>query len=195
MKLASMLLSAIILSCYSIQADAVDFTGANMNVPEPLISGPNMDMPEPNPMPLVKPSSNANQNLNQTGNTSSNQTQVIELQQEAMPMDVSGKWLIKLDDVTDRSLDLILWSSGVTRVMGFGTLTEDGASNSITASGSVNALELILIAKLAAPEYANQKDKEYDLDLFMVNNTLSGTYVMKSGGQFLGKGNATAVKQ
>jgi hypothetical protein len=65
----------------------------------------------------------------------------------------------------------------------------------VTASGSVTAQELTLIAKSSTPEYANQKYDEYDLDLLMVNNTLSGTYVLMSGGQSLGKGNATAVKQ
>jgi hypothetical protein len=203
MRLASILLSAILLSCLSIQSHAGEaddiavpsMNVPNMNMPEPLISRPNMDMPEPNPKPLVKPNNNPNQALNQTGNMSSNQTQVIQIQQEVKPMDVSGKWSIKFNDGTDRSLDLNLWSSSGTRIMGYGTLTEEGAKNSVTASGSVTAQELTLTAKSAAPEYANQKYDEYDLDLFMVNNTLSGTYVLKSGGQSLGNGNATAVKQ
>ena len=79
--------------------------------------------------------------------------------------------------------------------MGYGTVTEDGAKNSVTASGSVTAQELTLIAKSATSEYIKQKYDEYDLKLLMVNNTLSGTYVLKSGGQSLGKGNATAAKQ
>ena len=79
--------------------------------------------------------------------------------------------------------------------MGYGTVTENGAKNSVTASGSVGAQELILIAKSATSEYINQNYDEYDLDLLMMNNTLSGTYVLKSGGHSLGKGNATAVKQ
>jgi len=162
----------------------------NMDMPKPLISGPNMDVPEPKSKLLVKPNNNPNPTLNQTGNISSNQTQ------EVKPIDVSGKWSIKFDDRTDKSLDLTLWSStGTTRIMGFGTLNEEGTKNSMTATGSVATQELILTAKLATPEYANQKYDEYELDLFMVNNTLSGTYVLKSGGQFLGKGNATAVKQ
>lgn len=82
--------------------------------------------------------------------------------------------------------------------MGYGTLNEGSIKNSATVSGSVGAQELILIAKSAAPDYTNQKDKEYDLDLLMVNDTLSalsGTYELKSGGQSLGKGSATAVKK
>jgi hypothetical protein len=198
MRLASILLSSILLSCLSIHAHAGDpgdiavpsMNVPNMDMPKPLISGPNMDVPEPKSKLLVKPNNNPNPTLNQTGNISSNQTQ------EVKPIDVSGKWSIKFDDRTDKSLDLTLWSStGTTRIMGFGTLNEEGTKNSMTATGSVATQELILTAKLATPEYANQKYDEYELDLFMVNNTLSGTYVLKSGGQFLGKGNATAVKQ
>jgi hypothetical protein len=207
MRLASILLSALLLSCLSIQVHASGSDDAgyviavpsinapNMDVPAPRISAPNMDMPAPNPKPLVKPKNNANQALNQTGNMSSNQTQVTQIQQEVKPMNVSGKWSIKFDDSTGRLLDLNLWSSSGTRIMGYGTLTEEGAKNSVTASGSVTEQELTLIAKSATPEYANQRYDEYDLDLFMINYTLSGTYVLKSGGQLLVKGNATAVKQ
>jgi hypothetical protein len=205
MRLASILLSAILLSCLSIQAHASDdetyviaepsINAPNMDVPAPIISAPNMDMPAPNPKPIVKPKNNTNQVLNQTGNMSSNQTQVTQILQDDNPMNVSGKWSIRLDDGTGRSLDLNLWSSGGTKIMGYGTLTEDGAKNSVTASGSVSTQELTLIAKSATPEYISQKYDEYDLDLFMINNTLSGTYVLMSGQQFLGKGNATAVKQ
>ncbi len=42
-------------------------------------------------------------------------------------MNVSGKWSIQFNDGTDRSLDLNLWPSGGTRIMGYGTLTEKGA--------------------------------------------------------------------
>lgn len=206
MRLASVLLVTILLSCLSIQAHAVgpgeagdiavpSISAPNMDVPAPIISAPNMDTPKPNPKPLVKQKSNSNQALNQTGNTSSNQTQATQIQQEARTMNVSGKWSIKFSDSTDRSLDLNLWPSGGNRIMGYGTLTEEGARNSVTASGSVTTEELSLIAKSAAPEHAIQKYDEYDLDLIMVNDTLSGTYVLKSGGQSLGKGNATAVKQ
>ncbi len=202
MRLADILLSAMLLSCLAIQAhgDAGDIAvpsinAPDMSVPEPIISAPNMDMPAPNPKPLVKPNNNPNKTLNQTSDISSNQTQVTQIQQEVEPMDVSGKWSIQFNDGTERSLDLNLWSSGGTRIMGYGSVTENGAKNSVTASGSVGAQELTLIAKSATSEYINQNYDEYDLDLLMMNNTLSGTYVLKSGGHSLGKGNATAVKQ
>jgi hypothetical protein len=47
-----------------------------------------------------------------------------------------------------------------------------------------------LTVKSAEPEYSSQKYDEYDLDLFMVNETLSGTDILMSGGEFLGDGNA-----
>lgn len=202
MRLASVLLLAILVSCSSTHAYngepgdiAVPSTNVpNMDMPQPLVSRPNMDVPEPKP--LVKPNNSLNPVLNQTGDIGSNQTQATQIQQEIRPMDVSGKWSIKFDDGTDRSLDLTLWSSTeTTKIMGFGTLTEEGTTNSVTASGSVTEQELQLIAKLATPKYANLKYDECDLDLFTVNDTLSGTYVLRSAGQFLGKGNATAVNR
>jgi len=202
MRLASILLSAILLSCLSIQVhgDVGDIAVPSMpvpdmSVPEPHISAPSMEVPVTTPKTIVEPNITPKQELNQTSNTSSNQTQVTQIQQGVQPMNVSGKWSIKFNDGTDRSLDLNLWPSGGNRIMGYGTLTEDGAKNSVTASGSLTAQELTLTAKSATPEYANQKYDVYDLDLLMKNNTLSGTYVLSSGGQFLGKGNATAVKQ
>ena len=202
MRLASIMLSAILLSCLSIQAhgDLGDIAVPSMPVPDmsvpaPHISAPTMDVPAPSPKPLDKPNSKPIQAINKTGNTSSTKDQVTQIQQEVQSMNVSGKWSIKFNDGTDKSLDLNLWPSGGNRIMGYGTLTEGGTKHSVTASGSSTAQELKLIAKSATPEYANQKYDEYDLDLLMVNNTLSGTYVLMSGGQSLGKGNATAIKQ
>jgi hypothetical protein len=202
MKLAGVLLSAILLlPCVSAQAYDVE-PGAiavpsmnvpNMEMPSPLTPSPNMDMPETKPTPLVKP----NAQLNETISTGSSQTQAAQVQkQKAVPMDVSGKWSVKFDDGDDRSLDLNLWSSaGATRIMGFGTLTDDGTQNSVTAAGSVAKQEISLTTKLATPEYASLKYDECDLDLFMANDTLSGTYVLRSAGQFIGRGNASAVRQ
>ena len=198
MRLVNIMLSAILLSCLSIPAHASEpgdiavpsINAPDMSMPAPLISGPNMDMPAPNPKPLVKPNNNPSPALNQIGNISSNQTQ------EVKPMDLSGKWSIRFDNGTDRSLDLNLWPSiGTAGIMGFGTFIEKGTQSSVTATGSVTAQELSLTVKSATPEYINKKYDECDLDLFMVNNTLSGTYVLMSGGQSLSQGNAKAVKK
>lgn len=195
MRLASILLFAILLSCLSFQAHAIEpgeiaapsISAPNMDMPTPIITSPNMNTPEPKTRPQVIPDSNPNQ--------STNQTQVTL----AKPNDVSGKWSIKFDDRADRSLDLTLWLSGRTKIMGYGTLTKEGAGNSVTASGSFAEEELILTVKSAESEYASQKYDEYDLDLFVVNNTannaLSGTYILRTGGELMGDGNATALKR
>lgn len=197
------LLSALLLSCASSHAYS-DVPGdiavpsadvPNMDMPKPLITKPSMDMPGPTPKPLSEPVGDNSPTLTQSGNMSSNQTQATQIKQEAEPINASGKWSIKLDDGADMSLGLTLWSSaGANRIMGFGNLIEMDTENSITARGSVTENELILTAKLATPESSNLNYDECDLDLFMVNDTISGTYILRSGGQFIGEGNATAVK-
>jgi predicted ATP-grasp superfamily ATP-dependent carboligase len=110
-------------------------------------------------------------------------------------VDLSGKWSVKFNDSAGKSLDLILLSAGSDRTMGTGTLVENGTKIPVTASGTVADQIVTLTTKTVVGKYVNQIDREYDLNLFIANNALSGTYVLKSGGKFLGKGNATAVKQ
>ena len=207
MRLGYIILSSILLSCLSIPAlalDPGDIAEPSMSVPDmtmpvptitgPTSSGPNMDMPKPETRSLIAPDNNTTK-TKPTGSMSPNQTQASQKQQT---MDVSGKWSIqfdKFDKRTDRSLDLNLWASSKNGILGYGTLTEEGAKNSVTASGSINGQELTLTTKSSTPEYATKKFDEYDLDLFMANNTLSGTYVLSSDGQSQGEGNATAIKQ
>ena len=201
MRLMSVLSSALLLSFLSIQAHAVEpgdiavpsMSVPNMDMPTPRISSSNMDMPETKPVQLVKPA-NSHQTQNQTANTNANQTRSTLEQKEDNTMDVSGKWSIRFDDQADSSLDLTLWVSGGTIIMGYGTLTGDGTKNSVTVSGSVAGNELHLTTKSATPEYADQKNDQYDLDFFMINNTISGTYILRSGGEYAREGNATAVK-
>jgi len=136
MRLMSILSSAILLSCLSIQAHAIEpgdiavpsMSIPNMDMPTPRISSPNMDMPKTKPVPLAKPAS-SNQTLNQTANISANQTRSTLEQKEDTTMNVSGKWSMKFDDLADRSLDLNLWVSGGTIIMGYGTLTGEGEKN------------------------------------------------------------------
>lgn len=176
-------------------------TGANMDVPAPHISAPNMDMPSPHPKPLAKQkskSNNSNSTTNKNGTEISNSTQTSEVQKKSEQMNVSGKWIINFIDSADKTMNLNIWSASGNVIMGFGTMTDSGVGTSIAASGSINSNELQLIAKYASPASSGTKENEYDLDLFMpkmTNSTLSGTYIQKSGGQFLAKGNATAVRQ
>jgi hypothetical protein len=197
MRLASTVLSAVLLLFFCILAHAIEpgdiaapsMKVPDMNMPKPLITRPNMNVPEPNAALVMQ---NA---INQTGNESSNQPLLTDMEEEVMPTNVSGKWSIRFDDRRDKSLVLNLWSSSKTRIMGYGTLTEKGGMNSVTASGSISAEELTLTIKSGASEYANQKYDEYYLDLFMVNDTMSGTYVQKANGQSSEMGNVTAVRQ
>ena len=153
-------------------------------------TGPNMSMPDPSPKPLVNENNSSNKTLDLTGNISSGQ-----VQPKAKSIDLSGKWTVKFLDSTGKSLDLILLSAGSDRIMGSGTLVEDGTKIPATASGTLAGQEVTIITKTVVGDYVNKIDREYDLDLFMENDTLSGGYVLKSGGKFLSKGNATAVKQ
>ncbi len=147
----------------------------------------NMSMPDPSPKPLIKSNTT---DANQTGNSSSTLSQD---QPSVKLIDASGKWSVKLNESANRSLNFILFTN-LDRVMGSGTLVEDGTKIPLTASGSVRANELILTAKTVIGDYVNQIDRQFDLDLFMVNDTLAGTYLLKSAGKFLAKGNATMAK-
>jgi hypothetical protein len=201
-----MMLFALLIYCFSIQAHAAGLgepgdiavpskNAPNMDMPEPIITGPNMDMPAPNPIPLGKFGKNPDQALNKTSDLSSNQ-QATQMRPKPEPMNISGKWSIEFNDSADRSLDLNLWSSsGIAGVMGFGTLMDEGTGNSVTAMGSATEQKLRLSVKSATSSYLNEKYDECDLDLFKVNDKLSGTYTLKSKGQTVFEGNATAVRQ
>ncbi len=194
MRLADILLSAILLSCISLHAHAVE----PGQIAVPSIAVPNMDMPSVNPVPVARPSKDISPSLGWIGSSGFNQTQRAseQGQQEAGAMDISGKWSIRFDGESGRSMDLSLWPSmGTAGVMGFGTLTKDGVGNSVTASRSVTAENITLTTKLTTPETSGQRYDECDLNLFKTEGHLSGTYIMKSGGRTLSSGNATAVKQ
>lgn len=201
MRLEYILLSAILLSCLSIQARAIDpgdiavpsISAPNMDMPTPKISSPTMSVPETKTVPLVRPNDNSSPTPNQTANESIDSTKV-SLMQEAVPVDVSGRWSIKFDDRRDVSLDLNLWSSGGDKIMGYGTMIDSGAKNSVTAIGSFTDPDLTLTVKSAASEHVSQRYDECGLYLSLMNKTLSGTYVLKSGEQTSSEGKATAIK-
>lgn len=188
MKLASLLLLAILLSCASFQACAIEagdiaapsIAAPNMNMPTPKITSPNMGTPEPKQVKQDISDSSANQTEDKIDDQSD---------------DLSGKWSIKFDDLPDRLLDLTLWSSGRTKIMGYGTLTKGSTSNSVTVSGSIAGEELMLAVQSADSEYSGKNSYKYDLSLFQANNTMSGTYILSVGGEFMGDGNATAIKR
>jgi hypothetical protein len=189
MKLASLLLLPILLSFVSFQACAIEagviavpsIAAPNMDMPTPKITSPNMGIPQPKQVQQDISDSSANQTEAKTDDQSD---------------DLSGKWSIKFDNLPDRSLDLTLWSSGRTKIMGYGTLAKGSISNSVTVSGSIAGEELMLAVQSADSEYSGQQNSDkYDLSLFQANNTMSGAYILSVGGEFMGEGNATAIKR
>lgn len=181
----------IFLSCLSIEVFALDpgtiavpsITGANMDMPKPLITPPTMDMPDPSPKVTVVESKKdpfvdgSPFNESEAGETDK----------------VSGEWTVRFANRSDISLGLTLWGSGGNKVMGFGELRDNAATNSFSASGTVYGDNLVLSARSAAPKFEGQRYDHCDLDLILANDTLSGSYILRWQGEEREKGNATAA--
>ncbi len=182
----------VLLSSFSIQAIALDpgtiavpsITGANMDMPKPLITPPTMDMPDPSPKAMV---GEGKKDPFAYGSPF-NEIEADEADK------VSGKWTVRFANRSDVSLGLSLWGSGEGKVMGFGSLKEGAANNSFSASGSVSGNNLVLSARSAAPKFEGQRYDQCDLDLILKNDTLSGSYILKWQGEERERGNATVVR-
>lgn len=181
-----------LLWCFSIEVFALDpgtiavpsITGANMDMPKPLITPPNMDMPDPSPKVTVVESKKEPF----SDGSPFNETPKGEADK------VSGEWTVWFAARSDISLGLNLWASGGNKVMGFGSLKERAANNSFSASGSVSGDNLVLSARSAAPKFQGQRYDQCDLDLILLNDTLSGSYILRWQGEEREKGNATAMR-
>ncbi|MGB3920831.1 hypothetical protein [Methanothrix sp.] len=191
-KKAQIAIILVSLSCISIAATALEpgtiavpsITGANMDMPKPLITPPTMDMPDPSPKVTVvegkrDPFADGSP-FNETEGSDSDR--------------MSGKWRVRFASRNDLSLSLTLWGSGGNKVMGFGSLNEGAADNSFSASGSVLGDNLVLSARSAAPKFEGQRYDQCDLDLILANDTLSGSYILRWQGEEREQGNATAVR-
>jgi len=161
---------------------------ANMDVPAPKITPPNMDMPDTKPKMQSELENNSSASQMQAGNASH------EAERDLGDA-ISGKWTVRFQEMRDRALDLTLWSAGREKVMGFGALTKGSTTVSMSASGSFAGEELLLAVKSAQPEYEGAKSEQYDLDLLLENDTLSGSYILRAGGQISSSGNATASRR
>jgi len=159
-------------------------TGANMDMPKPLITPPTMDMPDPSPRVVV---------VEGKKDSLADGSPFNEIQADDADK-VSGKWTVRFGDRSDVSLGLSLWGSGEGKVMGFGSLKEGAANNSFSASGSVSGNNLVLSARSAAPKFEGQRYDQCDLDLILKNDTLSGSYILKWQGEERERGNATVVR-
>jgi hypothetical protein len=192
LRKASLLLSAILLFSLSLEVCAYEpgdiaapsIPLANMNMPEPKITSPNMAMPTGTAKQQDIAGSQANRTEDKNADQSDN---------------LSGKWSIRFEDRPDRLLDLTLWSSDKTKFMGYGTMTRESKSSSVTVSGTLGEDELALTVTSTDTEYSGQVPDKYDIILTLANstsvNTMSGTYILTSGGEFVGDGKAKAIKR
>ena len=140
------------------------------------------NMPTPNTKPLNQ------------ANTTNKSAQVAISSNTRLPKselpDLNGKWSTKFDDVSGRSMDLILIQKDKT-IMGSGTLNDGSDKLPLMASGSLEKNNLRLDVKTVVGDFVNKIDKKYKLDLQLDNRTLSGGYDEYSGETFVGKGNVT----
>jgi hypothetical protein len=155
----------------------------------PSSSEPNMSMPEPLPEPLAA-ENETDQNDNETALANNSNTSAPA---QPQPLEVGGKWLIKLGNSTDRSIELNLFPSGRNIIAG-GTLSMDGAVLTVAGTGSLDDRDLFLKVKTEVSKWGNQIDKRYDLDLAVENGLLSGTYKEYSGEKLDGEGKAYASR-
>jgi hypothetical protein len=162
----------------------------------PSSSGPNMSMPEPSPKPLVAKNETAKNETAQNSSSAAlnNSTNASARSPPTpQPLDVGGKWMVKLDNSTDRALDLIIIQDE-RDIMASGNLITDGAEIPVTGHGSLEDKDLSLKVKTVVREYGNQIDKRYDLDLAVGNGSLSGKYKEYSGDKPAGEGRANAIQ-
>jgi len=113
-------------------------------------------------------------------------------QEKAPVIDLSGKWMVMLlqdqgQQSLESPLDLILIQSG-DRLQGYGTLEEKGAQIPATATGSLSQDDVRLDVKLT------KQNKEYRLDLSLINSTLEGSYELYESDKLSEKGDAKASR-
>ncbi len=146
----------------------------------PVSSGPNMNMPDTTPKPLVQDGreTTGDQNLHES--------------EEPEIMQVDGKWNVKLENESS-SMDLILIQME-KRVSGSGTLNEKNTKIPIIATGTVSANSMTLDVETVVGEYVNKVEKSIYLDLIKVDRITSGSYEKYSGENLTGKGKATASR-
>jgi hypothetical protein len=184
MRPANMVLLAIIFMCSYPVAQAIE-EGA---IAQPSMPVPNMDMPKP----VIKAPATGLTDEKSNGQSADNNSSPAPNEADDA---ISGKWTIRFEDLRDRSLDLTLWSSGKDKIMGYGTLTKNGAEISMTASGSLRENELAMVVKSGQAELGSADYCQYDLDMLVENSTLSGTYTLSSGTGASINGNVTAIKR
>jgi len=113
-------------------------------------------------------------------------------------LDVSGNWLVRLENMTGSTLNLILIQSK-DRLQGYGSLEENGVEIPATAMGSVTDDAANLDIKLVKDGSLNKEDRQYKLSMALEKaaleeEALSGSYEYYLSDELSSEGNATATK-
>ncbi|HOV52541.1 MAG TPA: hypothetical protein PKV83_06320, partial [Methanothrix sp.] len=124
---------------------------------------------------------------NVAGKTNNDEDNATSAEEKANAIDIAGKWRFKLQSDLESTLDLILIQSN-DRLQGYGTLADRGSGIPATATGIISKDAVSLEVKLS------REEKDYRLDLTLVNDTLEGSYELYEGDRLALKGNATANK-
>ncbi len=111
----------------------------------------------------------------------------------AKVLEVSGNWLVRLENLTGDTLNLILIQTG-ERLQGYGSLAENGAQIPATIVGSVTDDAANLDIKLVKDGTINNEARQYKLDMAMEDGELSGSYEYYLSDELAGEGNATATR-
>ncbi len=107
--------------------------------------------------------------------------------------DVSGNWLVRLENLAGDTLNLILIQTG-ERLQGYGSLAENGAQIPATVVGSVSDDAANLDIKLVKDGTINNEARQYKLDMALEEGELSGSYEYYLSDELTGEGNATATR-
>jgi len=107
--------------------------------------------------------------------------------------DLSGSWQIALQEMANRSLELILIQSA-DRLQGYGSLSQDGKKIATTATGAVSEGKVKLDVKLVVDGKLNQASQQYKLDLSIGEDGMTGIYEAFENDRLAGRGNATAIR-
>ena len=113
--------------------------------------------------------------------------------EEEPVVDLKGDWKVLLNTVIDgqnvqEALDLILIQTN-DRLQGYGNILQKGEDIRVTATGRINSNESISLNVKQA-----EQNKDYRLDLAVVEGTMEGSYKIYQDGTLAGNGNITASK-
>ena len=120
-----------------------------------------------------------------------------EIKENAVPKeeniaDLGGEWRVLLEMKIDgqdkqNALDLILIQT-VDRLQGYGTILDEGADLPATATGSISDDSVSLNVKQV------EQDRDYRLELAIIEERMEGSYKIYQDGSLAGSGNITASK-